>query len=156
MPRRPPVGAARTACALGLLLLTGCSTSGGTAAPQGVPVSPINGLPTSTLVACRDFQATLPEALGPDLSRVPVVPASNTTNGFGDPLVAVRCGVGPGSDRDELFTINDVRWAAHDTGASRTWTTLGRKVNVEIVIPDAYAQQAEIVGSVAKAVAKVL
>ncbi len=117
---------------------------------------PVNGLAASTLVSCRNLRTALPESLGQGLTRQAVVPASDSTSAYGDPAVVIRCGVAAGSGRDDPYTINEVRWGVHDTGATRTWTTLGRKVNVEVVVPDAYAQQAEIVGSVAFAVTQAL
>ncbi len=117
-------------------------------------MSPVNGVSASTLVACRGLRAELPESLGQGLSRRAVVPASDSTSAYGDPVVAVRCGVAPGSDRDDPYTINDVRWAVHDSGSSRTWTTLGRDVNAEVIIPDAYSGQAEIIGTVSFAVTR--
>ena len=40
----------------------------------------------------------------------------------------------------------------HDTGASRTWTTRGLKVNVAVEIPDHFDAQAELLGAMAKAI----
>ena len=42
----------------------------------------------------------------------------------------------------------------HDTGASRTWTTTNRKVNVAVLIPDAYSSQAELLGGLSPAIIK--
>jgi len=63
----------------------------------------------------------------------------------------LRCGVPAGSPRDDAYDFDGVRWAMHDTGGSRTWTTLGRAVNVEVVVPDAYSGQAELLGGLAVA-----
>jgi len=110
----------------------------------------------STLISCRKLKAGLPAQLGAGIASRQADPVSDTTAAWGDPPVSLRCGVGPGSPRDEPYTFNGVRWALHDTGASRTWTTLGRKVNVAVEIPDAYSSQAELVGTVSFAVAKAL
>ena len=114
----------------------------------------VNGLPTRTLIACADVKSRLPDSLPGGIERRRATPESDTTSAYGDPAVVIRCGVAPGSERDDPYTFNDVRWALHDTGASRTWTTLDRKVPVEVVVPDAYSGQAELVGAVSLALAK--
>ena len=115
----------------------------------------VNGLPVSVLVSCRGLKAHLPDRLG-SADRREAQPVSDTTAAWGDPPVTLRCGVPAGSGRDDPYTINAVQWAMHDTGASRTWTTVGRRVNIALEIPDAYRGQAELVGSVAFVVAKQL
>ena len=148
MPRRPPV-------TLALLALLAACTSGTSGRPTGLSVTPVNGLPVKTLLACRDLTALLPDKLASGIARRGVTPASDTTSAYGDPAITVRCGVLVGSAQDDPYTVNDVRWALHDSGASRTWTTLGRSVNVEVVVPDAYSSQAELVGTISLAVKKI-
>jgi hypothetical protein len=147
VPRRPPVAAFLLAA-----VLSGCADVPDTS--DWASVSPVEGLPVKTLQVCHAFKRALPDSLTAGVERVDVKPVSDTTSGYGDPLITVRCGVAEGSERDEPFTINEVQWAMHDTGATRTWTTRAESVNVEVVIPDAYASQAEIVGTVAFQVAK--
>ena len=151
MPRRPPVALAL------LATLAACTsgTSGTSGRPTGLRVTPVNGLPAKTLLACRDLTGLLPGELSSGIERRGVTPASDTTSAYGDPAITVRCGVPVGSDRDDPYTFNDVRWALHDSGASRTWTTLGRSVNVEVVIPDTYSSQAELVGTISLSVKKI-
>jgi hypothetical protein len=112
----------------------------------------VNGLPAKALLSCRAVAGLLPDQLTTGVSRRTVTPASDTTSAYGDPAITVRCGVPAGSEADDPYTFNDVRWALHDSGASRTWTTIGRAVNVEVVVPDAYSSQAELVGTISKAV----
>ena len=107
-----------------------------------------NGSGKSTLI---NLLAGLRTSQGGEIDASP-----DTTTAWGEPTIALRCGVSAGSPADDAYTFNDVRWALHDTGATRTWTTLGRKVNVEVVVPDAYSSQAELVGSISFAVAKTL
>lgn len=114
-------------------------------------MEPVNGLSARTLVACRDVKDALPDPLPQGLDRGDASPASDTTSVFGDPPVTIRCGVAEGSPRDDPYVFNGVTWAMHDSGASRTWTTRGRPVQLEVVVPDAYSSQAEIVGAVSKA-----
>jgi hypothetical protein len=120
-------------------------------------VAPVNGLPPETLIRCRSFKAALPDEVGDSLARRGAQPASDTTAAFGDePPITLRCGVAEGSERDDPYTFNGVQWALHDTGASRTWTTVGRKANVAVQVPDRYDAQAELVGAISLAVAKAL
>lgn len=151
MPRRPPVTLALVA------LATACAapSSGGTA-QRGVQVPSVNGLSTRTLISCRQLKGALPEEIGAGIKQVQANPVSDTTAAWGSPPISLRCGVEEGSDRDDPYTFNDVRWTVHDTGASRTWTTVGRRVNVSVEVPDTYSSQAELVGTVSFAVAKAL
>ena len=150
MPRRPPLGL------LALVLTTACT--GSTARPDNaVSVPAVNGLSTSTLLSCADLKGQLPSELAAGVGRRPAVPTSNTTTAYGDdPAIMVRCGVKAGSALDEPYTFDEVQWAMHDTGATRTWTTRGLKVNVSVVIPDHFEAQAELLGAMAKAITSAL
>lgn len=96
--------------------------------------------------------AALPEVLGGQ-SRRATRPASTTTAAWGDPPITLVCGVAAGSPRDDPYEFDGVRWAMHDVGSARAWTTRGRAVNVVVTVPDAYAGQAELLGSLAAALA---
>jgi hypothetical protein len=139
VPRRPPVALAL------VLLVAACSGSTGVK-ENDASVPPVNGLAAKTLLSCRTLKAALPEQIGSGIHQRQATPVSDTTAAWGDPVIALRCGVPRGSARDDPYEFNAVRWAMHDTGASRTWTTLDRKVNVSVEIPDAYSGQAELVG----------
>ena len=119
-------------------------------------VASVNGLSPNTLIACRGLQGGLPDELGSGLERRQANPVSDTTAAWGNPAVTLRCGVVEGSGNDQPYTINEVRWALHDNGSSRAWTTRGRAVNVVVEIPDAYDNQAELIGTVSFVVAKAL
>jgi hypothetical protein len=58
--------------------------------------------------------------------------------------------VAPGLASDDLFTFNHLQWAMHDTGDARRWTTRGLRADVEVVVPDAYSSQAELLGSLSR------
>ncbi|MCU1601449.1 MAG: hypothetical protein JWO22_2158 [Frankiales bacterium] len=150
MPRRPPVGL------LGLLLVAGCT--GGTPAPSdAVAVTPVNGLQPGVLLSCADLKGQLPAALADGVKKRPAVPESSTTVAYGtDPAIEVRCGVAEGLAADDPYTFDAVRWAMHDTGATRTWTTRGLKVDVQVVIPDHFDAQAELLGAMAPAITSAL
>ena len=143
MPRRPPVGL------VGLLLIAGC-TGGGSTPKDSVDVAPVNGLQPQVLLSCTDLKGQLPAQLADGVKKRPAVPESSTTVAYGaDPAIQVRCGVPEGLAADEPYTFDEVHWAMHDTGATRTWTTRGLKVNVQVVIPDQFSAQAELLGAMA-------
>jgi hypothetical protein len=111
-------------------------------------------LSSNTLIACRAFKNTVPKQIAPGATQRPASPLSDSTTAWGSPAITSRCGVTSGSSLDEPYTFNDVQWAMHDSGSSRQWTTVGRKVNVVIEVPDAYSSQAELIGRLADAVKK--
>ena len=101
---------------------------------------------------CAEVVGALPEQLTPGVTRRATTPVSATTAAWGEPAITLRCGTEPGSRRDDLYAFDAVTWAVHDTGATRTWTTVTAKVPVQVVIPDAYDSQAELLGALAVAV----
>jgi hypothetical protein len=101
---------------------------------------------------CASVVTALPSSLAGAVRRE-TQPASTSTAAWGDPAVTLVCGVPAGSPRDEPYEFDGVRWAMHDVGSARTWTTLGRAVNVVVTIPDHYEAQAELLGSLAQALA---
>ena len=120
-------------------------------------VPPVNGLAAGTLLSCTDLKGQLPDQLASGVRRRPAVPASGTTTAYGtDPAITVRCGVPEGLAADEPLTADGVQWAMHDTGVTRTWTTRGLKVNVQVVIPDHFDAQAELLGAMAKPITAAL
>lgn len=151
MPRRPPLG-----LLLPLVLLAGCTGTASTAG-DAVPVPAVNGLSAQTLLSCADLKGQLPKDLAAGVTRRPTVPDSATTTAYGaDPAIAVRCGVRAGSATDEPYEFDSVRWAMHDIGAARRWTTRGLKVNLEVTVPDHFDAQAELLGAMAKAITSAL
>lgn len=145
MPRRPPV-----ALLAATALAASCSRG---AAPGAVPVPTVAGLTAQQAAACRAVSGRLPVHVVAGAGRRSTAPEGFTTAAWGDPPIVLRCGVAPGSALDDLYEFDGVQWAMHDTGATRTWTTMGRAVNVQVVIPDHYGDQAELLGSLAQALA---
>ncbi len=120
-------------------------------------MAPVNGLRPQVLLSCSDLKGQLPATLADGVKKRPAVPESSTTVAYGtDPAIQVRCGVAEGLAADLPFTFDDVHWAMHDTGATRTWTTRGLKVNVQVVIPDHFDAQAELLGAMASAITSAL
>ena len=72
--------------------------------------------------------------------RRDVDPDSSLTAAYGDPPVAVRCGVPePGAlvATSELVTVDGIDWFPEELTAGWLMTTVGRAANVEITVPDA-------------------
>lgn len=114
-------------------------------------LDPVPSLVPAAAVVCAQVVAALPQQLAAGVTRRATAPSSTSTAAWGDPAVTLRCGTRPGSPLDESYGFDAVRWAMHDSGASRTWTTLTARVPVQVVIPDAYNGQAEMLGSLAVA-----
>ncbi|HUR13806.1 MAG TPA: DUF3515 family protein [Mycobacteriales bacterium] len=144
MPRRPPVGL------LAVALVAAC---GGGRPLAPVPVQPVATLSARQVATCGAVSAKLPDEIALAVARRSTDPDSPGTAAWGDPPIVLRCGVATGSARDDAYEFDGVRWAMHDTGATRTWTTLSRPVSVQVVIPDSYRNQAEILGALAGALA---
>ena len=115
-------------------------------------VEPVPSLTAAAARACAQVGSALPKDLAAGVSRRPTTPDSPTTAAWGVPAITLRCGTDPGSALDEPFEFDGVRWAMHDSGASRTWTTIGTRVAVQVVVPDHYDGQAEMLGALASAV----
>ena len=146
MPRRPPV-------VLALLLATACSgaTPGPKALPRATGPVIVPGATGTTATGCGALLAALPATLGgtslgatsPDpVARRPVTAPGGAA--WGDPPITLRCGVPAGAVLDEPYVLDGVRWAVHDDGAVNRWTTLGRRTEVRVLIPDAYDAQGEL------------
>ncbi len=138
MPRRPPL-------ALSLVLVVaGCSP----ALPSiTVPLPP--GAPS-----CAALVKVLPRSLAKGVVSRVVTPAGTTTAAWGNPAVVLRCGVPEGNPLDDPVELDGVRWLVHDDGAAHRWTTLDRAVPVEVVVPDSYDSQAELVIGLSAALTK--
>jgi hypothetical protein len=100
---------------------------------------------------CPALIARLPHELPQGLKQRVTSPASTSASAWGDPAIVLRCGVSAGLEVDDPYTFNTVQWAMHDVGAARRWTTKGLTPNVEVVVPDAYSSQAELLGSLSAA-----
>ena len=103
-----------------------------------------------SIAVCNAVGAALPARLARQQRRA-TDPTSTTTAAWGNPPITLVCGVPAGSALDEPYTFDGVRWAMHDVGEARAWTTLGRRVNVVVTIHDKYDGQAELLGSLAGA-----
>lgn len=119
-------------------------------------VTPVPSLAGSAAATCSAVTADLPEQLAPGVARRATSPVSAWTAAWGEPAITLRCGAEPSSPRDERYGLDGVRWSVHDTGATRTWTTVDARVPVAVVVPDAYENQGELVAALGPALGPTL
>lgn len=138
MPRRPPV-----AVTAAVLLAAACSGSS-----QKQATGPVTVTPTPAVAArqsCAALVRLLPQRLQAAQRRT-TTPDPATTAAWGDPPITLVCGGPSGDPRDDTFSVDGVRFAIHDIGPGNTWTTRDRSPAVRVTVPDAYENQAELVG----------
>lgn len=74
----------------------------------------------------------------------PTEPVSQRTAAWGDPAIALRCGVPvPARLRPttQLITVNGVDWFGEQHAEGWTFTATGRRAYVEVVVPKDYAPE---------------
>src|SRR4051794_2076576 len=108
-------------------------------APVAVPASPLAGRPT---LVCRALLARLPERLG-DLGRRPVTAGAEQNAAYGDPPVALTCGVpGPSAAPDAQFLrLSGVCWYAVPGAQDTVWSLQAREVPLRVSVPARYEGQ---------------
>ncbi|MFD0801780.1 DUF3515 domain-containing protein, partial [Streptomonospora algeriensis] len=92
--------------------------------------------------ACRALVERSPERLFGQ-ERVEVRPETPYAAAWGDPPIALRCGVGrPAELRpdSELMVVDEVAWLPEPPGV---YTAVGREAYVEVVVPPSYGAPAE-------------
>lgn len=90
---------------------------------------------------CRDLVRSLPRSLLGSAARSVADPSAAA---WGAPAITLRCGVPAGNTLDEPYVFDGVRWVVHDDGAENRWTTYARRTEVQVVVPDVYDGQAEL------------
>lgn len=93
---------------------------------------------------CRALITKLPDPLG-ELPRRVVAGeggAPEIAGAWGEPAVTLRCGVEPVEVPKDatVFRQKKTCWYAEETKQETTWTTVDRKLAVELRIPAKYAQ----------------
>jgi len=119
---------------LGLLLVVGCGADAVSVDPPRVT--------DDEAETCGALVDALPDAVADELRR-PVEPATASAAAWGDPPVVLRCGVETPAGFDRFATCqetNGVGWfvpdaAIEDQDSDVVMTTIGRTVNVEVVVP---------------------
>jgi hypothetical protein len=112
---------------------------------------------------CRALHDHLPKALD-GLDRSATGPRSGFAADWGDPAVQLRCGVPrprtltPGSEHynptAEAVEVNGVTWLPEKQDGAYRFTTVGRKVFVEVTVPEKYAPELNVLTDLAVPVKK--
>ncbi len=103
---------------------------------------------------CADLASQLPDAVAGQTARA-TEPDSPLTAAWGKPAIVLRCGVprpAALSSTSQLIGINGVDWFAEELTGGYLFTTYGRKVYVEVTVPDDYAPEAGPVTEISAAV----
>lgn len=132
-----------------LVALTGCSR--GLAVPLPDPLPEGAGAYT-----CASFKSKLPDEV---VSQTVTAtdPRSSFVSAWGDPAIVVRCGVPTPSALEptsQLVTIDGVDWLPEQLEQGVLFTTVGRELNVEVSVPNAYAPEADALVDISGAVAQ--
>ena len=117
-----------------LAALVALGVAGGCATEVGVRPPAASG---AAAKLCGALHTRLPAKLHGDERRT-VTPESDLTAAWGDPALALRCGVPrPSALRptSQLADINGLSWLPQPEGAPTTFTLLGRDAYVEVTVP---------------------
>ena len=129
--------------ALVLLTLTACSS--------GLAVSPPNPPPTGAAAFdCSAIHGRLPDRVAGQTVTA-ITPKSPLTSAWGNPAIVLRCGVGvPAAltPTSQLLTVDGVDWLPEQLTHGYLFTTVGRGVNVEVSVPDAYSPEADALADI--------
>lgn len=110
------------------------SPSASSSGPVTVVAPP--AAPATTVALCGKVIGSLPIELDGKHSRA-VSTAPDRVVAWGDPPVILRCGVAPVSYPPDanLLGINGVTWYGKAVGANVVFTSIDRKVPIEITVP---------------------
>lgn len=128
------------------VLLAGCS--------RAVSVGPPDAAADAAL-RCARFTSTLPAELSTVGARRRVSPESALTAAYGDPPVAVRCGVpvpAALTPTSLLVTVDGIDWLPEETTGGWLMTTVGRTANVEIAVPTAQGPAPSVAADLAPSI----
>ncbi len=91
-----------------------------------------------------------------DAERRKTEPASALTTAYGDPPIEVTCGVlppaGMAQAQSQCFEVNGVGWFAQEVTNGYVFTTIGRKVYLELAVPNKYKPEANALTDVSDAI----
>ena len=90
-----------------------------------------------------------------DGDRRDTEPKSPLTAAYGDPPIEVVCGVAPpaamAEAQSQCFEVNGVGWFAKEVTNGVIFTTIGRKLYVEVAVPAEYKPEANALTDVSDA-----
>ncbi|MFC4560296.1 DUF3515 domain-containing protein [Nocardiopsis mangrovi] len=140
--RRVAVGAT----VAGLALVSGCSGT------VEVPVPDPQG---AAAEQCRALVEGAPDELFGE-ARATVEPESPYTAAWGDPPIALRCGVERPAGLlpdSELMVVDDIAWLPQPPDRPTLYTAVGREAYVEMTVPPSYGPPAEALVAVSALIA---
>lgn len=130
-----------------VLLVAGCS-------PDPVEIAVPKPAP-EVAQACDGLMKAMPAKVL-DGKKRKAEPASVLTTAYGDPPIEVTCGVAPPAGmveaQSQCFEVNGVGWFAKQVTNGYIFTTIGRKVYLEIAVPSKYAPEANALTDVSDAI----
>lgn len=135
--------------ALATLFVSSAFVLSGCASSVALPPASTDDNMTST---CAQFVGALPVTLD-GARRANTDPKSPTTAAWGPPFITLRCGVPMPrayTPTSELVTINGVDWLPEPLTNGTMFTSIGRAVNIEVVVPKEYAPEANVVVEVSR------
>jgi Protein of unknown function (DUF3515) len=136
-----------TSASMVLPVLVGCG-------PGAVQVAVPSPAP-EVAAACSELVDALPERVL-DAKRRKTEPPSPLTTAYGDPPIEITCGVAPPAGlaraQSQCFEVNGVGWFAEEVSNGVIFTTIGRKIYLEVAVPDKYAPEANALTDISNAV----
>lgn len=130
------------------------------ACSKGVEVPLPDPLPSGAAAyTCASLHSALPDQVdGQNVTAsTPVSPWTSAWGG--DPAITLRCGVPqPAALRpdSQLVVVDDVSWLPEQLTGGYRFTTVGRTVNVEVVVPSKYAPEADPLADLSPPIAKLV
>jgi hypothetical protein len=119
-----------------VLVLAGCDRSVPVAVPSPAP---------EVATACASLLDDVPDKVL-SAKRRDTTPESRLTAAWGDPPIELACGVAPpagmATAQSQCFEVNGVGWYAEQAENGYVFTTVGRKLYVEVSVPDDYRPEA--------------
>jgi hypothetical protein len=157
VPRRPPLRRALLAAA-GLLAAGACTSS---PAPRPAATGPVAvPVPSASaplvVSACKNLLGSLPQQLDKGVERRPVTGDPARTAAWGDPAITLQCGVALPDQTATPLVVDDLAFVTTQRAGRVTYTTQGRAVNVSLVVPTPYENQALLVLPLVKPIEKAL
>ncbi len=114
--------------------------------------------PEEIRAACERLHPALPTTLAAKPTRA-ATPRSVLTAVWGDPPIALRCGVprpAAYTPTTEVIGVNGVEWFPERQADGYVFTTVGRVADVQVRVPAAYAPEVnpltELAGPIAAAI----
>lgn len=138
--------ASLTVLTAALVTVAGCGV-GAVHVPQPQPA-------TGADAVCAKLHDRLPAKLHGGEHR-DTDPASDRTAAWGDPAIALRCGVPRPAQlrpRSTLAEVNKISWLPEPEQHPTRFTALGRTVYVEVTVPRSISMPAEVLSELTSAI----